>query len=108
MGNKRNYTICNKQTIKETEKQIASLTEKIRLATSKAEIGNLRQERAMLKKMLYNYYYRKSKGANNYSTSLSMQMFGKRRRDLTAEELREYNKVLQQASRKRRKENKEN
>lgn len=106
MGNKRIYTICNEQKIKETEKQIASLTDKIRLATNKAEIDNLRQERAKLKKMLYNYYYRLTKGEKNYSASLSMQMFGKRRRDLTEEELREYNKLLQRESRKRRKESK--
>ena len=100
----RIYTICNEQTIKQTESEIASLTEKIRLATSKAEIANLRHERARLKKRVYLYNYRLSKGEKNYSASLSMQMFGKRRRELTAEELREYNKILQQESRKRRKE----
>ena len=106
MVKKRIYRVLTENKIEEIKNEITRLTKEIYSSKSKAEIKTLRLERAKLKKIIYDYTYRKSKGENNYSTSLSMQMFGKRRRDLTAEELREYNKVLQQASRKRRKESK--
>jgi hypothetical protein len=103
---KRDYTIFTSEKVEEIKKQIERLTEEICSNKPRAEIKALRLERARLVKSVNNYYYRKSKGEKNYSTSLAMQMFGKRRRDLTEEELREYNKLLQRESRKRRKESK--
>lgn len=61
---------------------------------------------ALKKKVHYRKFYEQHYGLKDYSTSPAVQLFGKREKDLTPEERREYNKLMMREYRnKRRKQN---
>lgn len=66
----------------------------------------IRERRAALKKRIDWYNYSKSR-SNSYKQGLAYQLFGKRMKDLTPEELREYNRISASRSRKKAKESAE-
>ena len=63
-------------------------------------------EESALKKRIDWYNYSKSR-SNSYKQGLAYQLFGKRMKDLTPEELREYNRISASRSRKKAKESAE-
>lgn len=66
----------------------------------------LQKQRAKIKRKLYWYEYN-SNLSKSYKEGLSYQLFGKRKKDLTPEELREYNRISASKSRKKAKESAE-
>lgn len=62
----------------------------------------LQKQRAKIKRKLYWYEYN-SNLSKSYKEGLSYQLFGKRKKDLTPEELREYNRIGAEKSRKKKK-----
>lgn len=84
---------------KETEAEIARIR-----AEAKVRETELRERRAKLKgKIRWREYAEDRYVPKDHSEDRAMKMFGKRRKDLTPEELREYNKIGARMSRERRK-----
>ena len=69
------------------------------------EIKELQKERKKLVKKLCNYlWYEKTKPPlQDKTNTIAYQTIGKRRKDFTEEELKEYNRVCQQQTRARKK-----
>ena len=63
----------------------------------------LREYRTKLKKRIDWYNYSKNQ-SQNYKQGMAFQLFGKRMKDLTPEELREYNRISARKSRQKAKE----
>ena len=66
----------------------------------------LREYRTKLKKRIDWYKYSQSR-SNSYKQGMSYQLFGKRVKDLTPEEKREYNRISAEKSRRKARESRE-
>ena len=74
---------------------------KAEIEDTEKEIIALREKKNQLKKRVYWYEYTKN-NIKTFEDSIAFQMFGKRLKDLTHDELREYNKQRARISRKNR------
>ena len=83
-----------------TEEQYQTIIKDIEELTQ--QIKALQEKRKKLKNKIRWYDYTKDKPQNQYAGGFSQQHFGKRAKDLTPEEKREYHKLLAQKSRQKR------
>lgn len=68
------------------------------------EYQAIREKRALIKRKISWYEYSNGKLLHSYRQGLSYELFGKRKKDLTKEELKEYNRVSAKRTRERIKE----
>ena len=66
------------------------------------DIHQLRKEKNQLVKKMQWYEFSKGKLKNTYESGLSYKYFGKRYKDLTKDEKKEYNKITTRLSRERK------
>ena len=83
-----------------TEEQYQTIIKDIEELTQ--QIKALQEKRKKLKNKIRWYDYTKDKPQNQYVGGFSQQHFGKRAKDLTPEEKKEYNRLLTQKSRQKR------
>jgi septal ring factor EnvC (AmiA/AmiB activator) len=83
--------------IENLSKEISRIYEDIEIFTlqMKKRAKKLREKRARLaKRVKWHYFSERHYEKKDYSKTLAFEMFGKRYKDLTIEELREYKKVI--------------
>ena len=68
------------------------------------EYQAIREKRALIKRRIAWYEYSNEKLLHSYRQGLSFELFGKRKKDLTKEELKEYNRISAKRTRERMKE----
>ena len=72
------------------------------------EYQAIREKRALIKRKIAWYEYSNEKLLRSYRKGLSYELFGKRKKDLTEEELKEYNRISARRTREKRKGEDEN
>lgn len=65
---------------------------------------DIKEKRALVKRKIDWYTYSKDIMRHSYRQGLSYELFGKRKKDLSPEELREYNRISARRSREKLKE----
>ena len=83
-----------------TEEQYQIIIKDIEELTQ--QIKALQEKRKRLKNRIRWYDYTKNKPQEQYISGFSQQHFGKRAKDLTPEEKKEYNRLLTQKSRQKK------
>lgn len=83
-----------------TEEQHQTIIKDIEELTQ--QIKALQEKRKKLKSKIRWYDYTKNKPPNQYINGFAQQHFGKRAKDLTPEEKREYHRLLTQKSRQKK------
>lgn len=97
--------------IAELESQKDNLSMELEEFKNKLQLrkNEISAELRVLKRKVAWYKYAASHyESKDYSTSPAMQLFGKRAKDLTPEEKKEYNRLMTQKSRQNRRTNNEN
>jgi hypothetical protein len=82
-----------------TEEQYQTIIKDIEELTQ--QIKALQEKRKKLKNKIRWYDYTKNKPQNQYINGFSQQYFGKRAKDLSPEEKKEYQRLLTQKSRQK-------
>ena len=72
------------------------------------EYQAIREKRALIKRKISWYEYSNEKLLHSYRQGLSYELFGKRKKDLTEEELKEYNRISAKRTREKKKGENEN
>ena len=72
------------------------------------EYQAIREKRALIKRKISWYEYSNEKLLHSYRQGLSYELFGKRKKDLTKEELKEYNRISARRTREKQKGENEN
>ena len=67
------------------------------------EYQAIREKRALIKRKISWYEYSNEKLLHSYRQGLSYKLFGKRKKDLTKEELKEYNRISARRTREKKK-----